>query len=128
MIRDFKAFLVKQNIVGLAIAVVVGTALNGLVKAVVDGGIMPIVLAATPDGDWQTATWKVGSVEFGVGAILAALVNFLIVGFVAWRLAKAFIAAEPATPAKATKECAYCRMSIDGAATRCAHCTSVLAG
>jgi large conductance mechanosensitive channel len=128
MIRDFKAFLVKQNIIGLAIAVVVGTALNGLVKAVVDGGIMPIILAATPSGDWQAATWEVGPFKFGVGAILAALVNFTIVAVVAWRLARAFVAPEPAAPAKATKECAYCRMTIDGAATRCAHCTSVLAG
>ena len=56
MIKEFKDFLLKQNIVALAIAVVVGTALNTLVKALVDDFIMPIVAAIGPGGDWQLVT------------------------------------------------------------------------
>ena len=124
MVKEFKDFLLKQNIVALAIAVVVGTALNTLVKALVDDFIMPIVAALGPGGEWQTATWNVGSVKFGVGDFLAALINFLIIGFVAWRISKIFLKPEADTP---MKDCPYCRMSINAAATRCPNCTSQLA-
>jgi large conductance mechanosensitive channel len=124
MIKEFKDFLLKQNIVALAIAVVVGTALNTLVKALVDDFIMPIIAALGPGGDWQTATWNVGSIKFGVGDFLAALINFLIIGFVAWRISKIFLKPEADVP---MKDCPFCRMSINAAATRCPNCTSQLA-
>jgi large conductance mechanosensitive channel len=124
MIKEFKDFLLKQNIVALAIAVVVGTALNTLVKALVDDFIMPIIAAAGPGGEWQTATWNVGSIKFGVGDFLAALINFLIIGLVAWRISKIFLKPEAETP---MKDCPYCRMSINAAAIRCPNCTSQLA-
>ena len=124
MIKEFKDFLLKQNIVALAIAVVVGTALNTLVKALVDDFIMPIIAAAAPGGEWQTATWNVGSIKFGVGDFLAALINFVIIGFVAWRISKIFLKPEAETP---MKDCPYCRMSINAAAIRCPNCTSQLA-
>ena len=124
MIKEFKEFLLKQNIIALAIAVVVGTALNTLVKALVDDFIMPIIAAFGPGGEWQTATWDVGRVKFGIGDFIAALINFLIIGFVAWRISKVFIKPEAEAP---KKECPYCRMSIDAAAIRCPHCTSQLA-
>jgi large conductance mechanosensitive channel len=124
MVKDFKDFLLKQNVVALAIAVVVGTALNTLVKAVVDDFIMPIVVAIGPGGDWQKATWSVGSVKFGVGDFIAAVINFLIIGLVAWRISKIFI--KPAAEAP-KRNCPFCRTSIDPAATRCPHCTSQVA-
>ena len=124
MLSEFKAFLLKQNVIALAIAVVVGTALNTLVKALVDDFIMPIVAAAGPGGDWQTAKWRVGAIEFGIGDFIAALINFIIIGFVAWRISRIFIKPESEAP---TKNCQFCRMSIDAAATRCPHCTSQLA-
>ena len=124
MLSDFKSFLLKQNILALAIAVVVGTALNLLVKSVVDDFVMPIVAAVLPGGDWKSAVWHVGPVAFGIGNFLAALVNFVIVAFVAWRIARAFLEAESAKPA--TKDCQFCRMPIDATAVRCPHCTSQL--
>jgi large conductance mechanosensitive channel len=122
MWADFKAFLLKQNVVALGIAVVLGAALAKLVTAIVDDFIMPIVAALTPGGNWKTATWDVGAVRFGVGDFTSVLLNFLIIGFVTWRIAKVFIRPNPEAPA--TKMCAFCRMNIDAAATRCAHCTS----
>jgi large conductance mechanosensitive channel len=124
MLKEFKEFLLKQNVVALAIAVVVGTALNTLVKALVDDFIMPIIVAIGPGGDWQKATWTVGSVKFGIGDFAAAVINFLIIGLVAWRISKIFI--KPAAEA-AKRDCPFCRMSIDPAATRCPNCTSQLA-
>jgi len=123
MLKEFKEFLLKQNVVALAIAVVVGTALNTLVKAVVDDFIMPIIVVIGPGGDWQTATWSVGKVKFGVGDFLAAVINFIIIGFVAWRISKIFIKPEAEKP---KRDCPYCRLPVDPAATRCAHCTSQL--
>lgn len=124
VMSDFMAFLLKQNILSLAIAVVVGTALNSLVKSVVDDFIMPIVGAALPAGEWQKATLDLGPVKFGIGNFASVFLNFLIVAFVAWRLAKIFIK-ESAAPA--TKSCTFCKMTMDPAATRCPHCTSQVA-
>ncbi len=125
MWTEFKAFMLKQNVVALAIAVVIGAALGKLVTAFVDDFIMPIVGAAIPGGAWREATWSIGRVEFLVGDFASVLLNFIIIGFVAWRVAKIFIKPDPEAPA--TKTCAFCRMSIDAAATRCAHCTSEVA-
>jgi len=123
MWSEFKAFLLKENVLALAIAVVVGGALNKLVTAVVEDFIMPIVAATTPDPrTWQSAVTP-GPIPFKVGDFGSALLNFVIIGFVAWRISKAFI--RPAATA-ATKSCPYCKMIIDATATRCAHCTAQL--
>jgi large conductance mechanosensitive channel len=127
MWAEFKAFLIKQNALALAIAFVIGAALNTVVQAIVNDIIMPIVGALTPSGDWQKAAWHVGPVQFGVGNLASAVLNFLIIGFVAWRLSKLFIKDAAPVEAPATKVCPYCRMTIDAAASRCAHCTSALA-
>ena len=124
VLKDFKDFLLKQNVVALAIAVVIATALTTLVKALVDDFIMPIVAAIGPGGDWQKATWSVGTVKFGIGDFIAAAINFLIIGLVAWRISRIFIKPAAEVP---KKTCPYCRMSMDPAATRCPHCTSQLA-
>jgi large conductance mechanosensitive channel len=126
VLREFKAFLIKQNVLALAIAVVVGAALTKVVDSLVADFIMPIVGAVTPGGTWRQWTLDAGAVSFGVGNFLNAVLNFLIVGFVAWRLTKVFIQPPGATPEAATKACRFCRMTIDAAATRCPHCTSAL--
>ena len=123
MIRDFKAFLVKQNALALAIGVVIGAALTKVVTAIVDDIIMPIVAVAQPGGHWQTATLDAGPFHFLVGDLLNAILNFVIIGFVVWRISKVFMKPDPAAP---TKPCPFCRMTTDAAATRCPHCTSQL--
>ena len=127
MWRDFKSFLIKQNALALAIAVVIGAALSEVVKSLVDNIIMPLVAYASPNGNWRTATLDVGPIRFGVGAVAAALVNFLIIGLIAWRMSRMFLPREGEKPA--SKPCPFCRMGdLDLAATRCPHCTSQLAG
>jgi large conductance mechanosensitive channel len=124
MLRDFKNFLMKDNFVALAIAVVLGGAVGKVVTAIVDDFIMPIVGAMTPSGDWAKATWDVGSMKFGVGNFVSVLINFIIVAFVVWRMAK--LIEKPAPAPAATKKCQFCQMEIDLAASRCPHCTSQL--
>ena len=128
MWRDFKTFLIKQNALALAVAVVIGAALNKVVTAVVDDFIMPIVGAMSPGGQWQKMTFDVGSVKFGIGDFFSALLNFLIVGLVAWRISRMLIKEAPAAEKPATKTCGYCQMAdLDVKASRCPHCTSQLA-
>lgn len=123
MWRDFKKFLVSANVFSLAIAVVIGAALTKVVSALVADFIMPIVAVAVPGGAWRTATWKVGPVAFLVGDFIGAVIDFLIIGFVVWRLSKIFVRPSPSSP---VTNCPFCRMSIDESASRCPHCTSEL--
>jgi large conductance mechanosensitive channel len=126
MWREFKQFLVKENVIALAIAVVIGAALGKLVTALVNDFIMPIVAAVTPAGDWRAYTLDIGPVKFLVGDFIGALIDFIIIAFVVWRISKALIKPAPAGEKPATRECPYCRSSIDARATRCAHCTATL--
>jgi large conductance mechanosensitive channel len=121
MWREFKQFLVKENVLALAIAVVLGVALGKVVTALVNDFIMPIVAVVTPGGDWRAATLPVGPVRFLVGDFVGVLIDFIIIAFVVWRISKAFI-----RPAGATRECPHCRSTIDARATRCPHCTAAL--
>lgn len=125
MWNEFKAFLLKQNILALALAVVVGQATSSLVQAMVNDFIMPLVsLVARDPSAWKSKTLWI----FGVGDFAAVLLNFVIIGFVAWRITKVFVR-EPAPPPKqAVKECPFCIQSIDARAIRCPHCTSELSG
>ena len=138
MWQEFKAFLVKQNMLALALAVVVGAATNQVVQAIVDGFIMPLIGIATPGGGWRewavplgdpvtAADGTVTQNALAIGPFLAALLNFLIVAFVAWQIAK-WIIREPTKVEEkpATRECPFCRQAIDALATRCAYCTSEL--
>ena len=61
MLKDFRNFLMKENFVALALAVVLGAAVGKVVQGVVDDFVMPIIGAITPSGDWEKATWDVGS-------------------------------------------------------------------
>ena len=128
MWREFKAFIMRENVLALAIAVVLGTALGKVVTAVVEDFIMPIVSAVIPSGAWQTATVDIGSVRFKVGDFMSVLLNFVIIGFVVWRVSKAFIPKTPTPAGPITKPCPYCKMAIDPQALRCPHCTSQLEG
>ena len=127
MWREFKQFLVKENVLALAIAVVIGAAMGKLVTALVNDFIMPIVATVTPAGNWRSYTVDVGPVSFLVGDFIGALIDFTIVAFVVWRISKAFMRPAPAAEKPAARECPYCRSTIDARATKCAHCTSTLA-
>ena len=128
MWSEFRAFLIKQNALALAIGVVIGAALNDVVKAIVDGIIMPVVAAAAPDpATFEAWRWTVGGAELRPGLVISAIINFLIIGFVAWRLTKLFIKPEAPGPQAATRPCPFCYTTVDARASRCQHCTSEIA-
>ncbi len=95
MVGQFKEFLVKHGVLALAIAVVMGAAVGKLVAAVVADLIMPIVGAAVPGGNWRAAVWQVGSIKFGVGDFLGAVLDFMIVALVVFMITKALIKEAP---------------------------------
>lgn len=98
MWTEFKTFLIKDNVIGLAIAVILGVALNALVGSIVNDIIMPVINLATAaaGGTWREwRIWLTSNRTDGpailIGNVLANLLNFLVVGFVAWRIAKIFV-------------------------------------
>jgi len=95
MIGQFKAFLVKQGVLALAIAVVIAGAVAKLVAALVADLIMPIVGAAVPGGNWRAAIFQVGNVKFAVGNFAGALLDFVIIALVVFFIAKALIKEPP---------------------------------
>jgi large conductance mechanosensitive channel len=81
---EFMKFLKEYGVIGLAIGVIIGGKAGELVKAIVDGLLMPIVGLVLPSGDWQQL--KVG--PFQVGLVLAALINFIIVAYLVFWFSK----------------------------------------
>lgn len=91
MLKEFVAFLKLYGVIGLAIAVIIGGQLNELVKAVVEGILMPVVGLLLPDDvAWQS--WALGPLQLGM--VLAALVNFLIVAWLVFWLSKRLLREE----------------------------------
>jgi large conductance mechanosensitive channel len=128
MWKEFKAFLVTQNMLALAIAVVIGAATNDVVQGFVNDFIMPLINAVSPTKTWQELRYpQSGPVQFTYGHFLSVLLKFVIIGFVCWRITMALIKPPKAADKPATRECPFCRQTIDARASRCAHCTSQLA-
>jgi large conductance mechanosensitive channel len=124
---DFKAFIMKGNVVDLAVAVVIGGAFGKIVSAFVDGLVMPLVSYVLPKGDWQA--FMVG--KFAIGKVLGATVDFLIIALVIFLVLVKGVGAlarkkEEEAPAPTTKECPACLEQVALAAKRCKHCTSDL--
>lgn len=88
LVKEFREFLKEYKIIPLAIAFIIGFAATGLVKSLVDFIIMPILTPFIPNGAWQTATLNLGSIVISWGAFLAALINFIIIAFVVFLIAK----------------------------------------
>lgn len=80
----FMKFLKEYSVIGLAIGVIIGSKAGELVKAIVDGLLMPLVGLVLPSGDWQELV--VGPLQ--VGLVLAALINFVIVAWLVYMFAK----------------------------------------
>jgi large conductance mechanosensitive channel len=87
-LAEFKDFLKEYKVIPLAIAFIMGVAATALVKSLVDNIIMPIVTSFIPGGEWQTATLSLGPIVLGWGSFLGSLINFLIIAWVVFLVAK----------------------------------------
>jgi large conductance mechanosensitive channel len=88
MVAEFRDFLTEYKVVGLAVAFIMGAAVTSLVTSLVSNIIMPFVSLALPGGDWQGYVLAIGPLKLGVGAFLAALINFVIIAIVIFMIAK----------------------------------------
>ncbi len=91
---EFKEFLKEYKVIGLAIAFVMGVAATTLVKSVVDDIVMPILTPFIPGGEWQTAVWNIGPVVLKWGSFLGNLINFVIIAWVVFMVAKLILREE----------------------------------
>ena len=126
----FKKFLLRGNVVDLAVAVVIGAAFGALITQFVAAFITPLVGVFTgATGDFSARTFTVADVTFPYGLFIQALLSFLVIAAVVY-----FFGVKPITrlmdkfktepePGDQTKECPECLSSIPQAATRCAFCT-----
>ncbi|HVP96361.1 MscL family protein [Methanoregula sp.] len=86
--EEFMDFLKKYQVIGLAVAFVIGTAASTLVTALVKDIIMPFVGVIIPGGDWQNMVLQIGPIKFMPGDFASALINFVIIALVIFLLVK----------------------------------------
>lgn len=103
--KEFMAFLKQYGVIGLAIAVVIGGKLNAMVTAVVEGLLMPLLapLLGAAGSDWRTAKVNLGGTaeapmfSFGIGQVVGAVIDFLIVAYIVFWLSKKLLREETVT-------------------------------
>jgi large conductance mechanosensitive channel len=88
VLKEFKDFLKEYKVIGLAVALIIGLAATTFVKAIVDDIVMPIITPFIPGGAWQTATFSMGPIIISWGHFLGALINFIVIAFVVFLIAK----------------------------------------
>ena len=94
---EFKEFLKEYKVIGLAVALIIGLAAVALVNSIVNNLIMPIVTPFIPGGGWQTATLSIGPIVIGWGALLGAIINFIVIAFVVFLISKYALKEEKVT-------------------------------
>lgn len=142
MLKEFKEFAMRGNVVDMAIGVIIGGAFGKIVTSFTSDVLMPPIglllgrvdfsslflnLSGTPYPSLAEAK-KAGAATINYGVFLNTVLDFLIVAFVLFlmiRQLNALLAPKPAPPGEpTTKDCPYCLSQIPLQATRCAHCTS----
>jgi large conductance mechanosensitive channel len=147
MIKDFKAFIMRGNVVDLAVGVIIGAAFGSIVKSLVDDMLMPVLglltggidfsnmfvmlkagAKAAPPYSSLAEAKAAGAVTMNYGVFINSVIAFLIVAFCVFLLVRAVaqLHKAPVAPAPNTKDCPYCKRSIPKDATRCPECTSQL--
>lgn len=146
MLKEFKEFISKGNVMDLAVGVIIGGAFGKIVSSLVNDVIMPLIgliLGGTDMSNYfltldggQYATLaqaqEAGAATLNYGLFITQVINFLIIAFVIFIMVKAVNKARSLTKkpeveaAPTTKECPYCKSTIDINATRCPNCTSEL--
>jgi large conductance mechanosensitive channel len=133
MLREFRAFILRGNLVDLAVAVVIGTAFTAVVNALVKDIVTPIIAAVGGDPDFGRLAFTINGSRFAYGDFFNAVLTFLIVAAVMFflvikpvnvlldRLSTEADVESPARP------CPECLSQIPRAASRCAFCTAAVA-
>jgi large conductance mechanosensitive channel len=134
MMRGFKDFLLKNNVLALAVAVIVGGAVGKVVSSLAADIIMPLISPMIPGGNWRTASIAFGTKigpdgkevvnAIAIGNFFGNVVDFLIIAIVVYMITKALLREKPAPPPPPSKTCPRCKETVAVDATRCKFCTS----
>jgi len=133
MLKGFRDFILRGNVVDLAIAVVIGTAFTGIVNALVADIINPLVAAIVSKPDFSFLVLHVHGGVLKYGDFLNALISFLIIAATVYFLVVLPVNTlmakfrHPVVAPPSTKPCPECLSEIPIAAKRCSHCTQLLA-
>jgi large conductance mechanosensitive channel len=133
MLKGFREFLFRGNVVDLAVAVVIGAAFGAVVTALVKDLITPLIAAIVGKPDFSELAFTVNNSKFLFGEFVNAVVSFVLIAAAIYFLVvtpmnaiQARVKKPEAAAAPATKECPECLSTIPAGARRCAHCTAVL--
>ena len=130
MLKEFRSFILRGNLIDLAVAVVIGTAFTAVVTALVKNIITPLIAAIGGEADFSGLAFTINGSRFLYGEFINALLAFVIVAAVCFFLiikpVNALMARfQPDTPVDVeTRECPECLSDIPVTATRCAFCTT----
>lgn len=131
MLKEFKEFVMRGNVLDLAVAVIIGGAFGKIISSLVNDILMPIIGLVLGGVNFSELAFTFGEAVVKWGAFVQAIVDFIIIAFVIFMIVKSANAAKkkeaPASPAEpTTKDCPYCFTNIAIKATRCPNCTSEL--
>jgi len=131
--KGFRAFLLRGNVVDLAVAVVMGAAFGAVVSKLVADLLTPLIAAVVGKPDFSGIAFTVNNSKFLIGDFINAIVSFLLIGAAVYFFVvvpvneiMARIKRGEAPPDPTTKKCPECLSDIPIAARRCAFCTSML--
>ena len=128
MLKEFREFIMRGNVVDLAVAVVIGAAFGAVVTALVEGIIMPLIAAIFGKPNFDYFSLTINGAEFRYGVFLTAVVNFLLIAAAVFLLVVKpmnMINERRRSSEEATeRECPECTSEISVKARRCPHCTA----
>ncbi|HTM16778.1 MAG TPA: large conductance mechanosensitive channel protein MscL [Terracidiphilus sp.] len=133
MLKGFRDFILRGNVIDLAIAVIIGAAFTAVINSLVADVLNPLIAAVVGKPDFSAIVVHVGTGVIKIGNFFNAVIAFLIVAFVVYFfivMPTAKIMARfkpPVVEPPATKKCPQCKSEIPIDATRCAHCTQAVA-
>jgi large conductance mechanosensitive channel len=132
--KDFKEFLLRGNLVDVAVGIVIGVAFAALVTALVSDLITPLIAAIGGNPDFSGLTFTIHKSHFLYGAFINALISFLVIAavvfFVVVKPVNALMTRRKTEPpvAEQTRQCPECMSEIPVLARRCAFCTAKAGG
>jgi large conductance mechanosensitive channel len=127
MLKEFKEFAIRGNVMDLAVAVIIGAAFGKIVTSLVEHILMPLIGLAMGGINFRGQTIEVGDAIVQWGEFVQNIIDFVMIAFVVFLLVRALNRLkrkEPTTPT--TKECPHCFTTIPLKAARCPNCTSQL--
>jgi large conductance mechanosensitive channel len=128
MLKEFKEFIIRGNVLDLAIAVIIGSAFGKIIASLVNDILMPLIGALVGGSQFAELSSSVNGVDIFWGLFVQSIVDFLIVALVIFLIVKAANSMKkaPAPADPTTKDCPHCFTAIPIQATRCPNCTSEL--